>query len=185
MKCVVLAYHNMGCAGIEALLKAGFEIGAVFTHRDNPNENIWFDSVAECASKHGIPAFAPEDINHPVWVNRIKALEPDFIFSFYYRSLIKADLLNVPKMGCVNLHGSLLPQYRGRVPINWAIINGEKETGVTLHYMTEKADAGDIIAQERIAIADDDNAKTVFDKAVAAAKNMLDKKTNRPKRIFV
>ena len=175
MKCVVLAYHNMGCAGIEALLKAGFEIGAVFTHRDNPNENIWFDSVAECASKHGIPAFAPEDINHPVWVNRIKALEPDFIFSFYYRSLIKADLLNVPKMGCVNLHGSLLPQYRGRVPINWAIINGEKETGVTLHYMTEKADAGDIIAQERIAIADDDNAKTVFDKAVAAAKNMLDK----------
>ena len=86
MKCVVLGYHNMGCAGIEALIEAGFEITAVFTHKDNPNENIWFDSVAECASKYGIPAFAPEDINHPVWVNRIKAMEPDFIFSFYYRS---------------------------------------------------------------------------------------------------
>ena len=146
MKCVVLAYHNMGCAGIEALLNAGFEISAVFTHRDNPNENIWFDSVAEFASARGIPAFAPEDINHPVWVNRIKAMEPDFIFSFYYRNLLKADLLAVPRLGCINLHGSLLPKYRGRVPINWAIINGEKETGVTLHYMTQRADAGDIIA---------------------------------------
>lgn len=173
MKCVVLGYHNMGCAGIEALLDAGFEISAVFTHRDNPSENIWFDSVAECASRHNIPAFAPEDINHPVWVNRIKAMEPDFIFSFYYRSLIKADLLAVPSKGCINLHGSLLPKYRGRVPINWAIINGEKETGVTLHYMTEKADAGDIISQKKIEITGCDTAKTVFDKAVAAAKEML------------
>ncbi len=173
MKCVVLGYHNMGCAGIEALLDAGFEISAVFTHRDNPSENIWFDSVAECASRHNIPAFAPEDINHPVWVNRIKAMEPDFIFSFYYRSLIKADLLAVPSKGCINLHGSLLPKYRGRVPINWAIINGEKETGVTMHYMTEKADAGDIISQKKIEITGCDTAKTVFDKAVAAAKEML------------
>ena len=173
MKCVVLGYHNMGCAGIKALLAAGFEISAVFTHRDNPDENIWFDSVAECASMHGIPAFAPEDINHPVWVNRIKAMEPDYIFSFYYRSMLKAELLAVPAKGCINLHGSLLPKYRGRVPINWAIINGEKETGVTLHYMTVKADAGDIIAQERIAITDCDNAKTVFGKAVSAAEKML------------
>ena len=173
MKCVVLAYHNMGCAGIEALLNAGFEISAVFTHRDNPNENIWFDSVAEFASSRGIPAFAPEDINHPVWVNRIKAMEPDYIFSFYYRNLLKADLLSVPRLGCINLHGSLLPKYRGRVPINWAIINGEKETGVTLHYMTQRADAGDIIAQKRIDIAETDTAKTLFCKAVDAAKTML------------
>ena len=173
MKCVVLAYHNMGCAGIEALRNAGFEISAVFTHRDNPNENIWFDSVAEYASSCGIPAFAPEDINHPVWVNRIKAMEPDYIFSFYYRTLLKSELLTVPKLGCINLHGSLLPKYRGRVPINWAIINGEKETGVTLHYMTEKADAGDIISQKKIEITGCDTAKTVFDKAVAAAKEML------------
>ena len=173
MKCVVLAYHNMGCAGIEALRNAGFEISAVFTHRDNPNENIWFDSVAEYASSCGIPAFAPEDINHPVWVNRIKAMEPDYIFSFYYRTLLKSELLTVPKLGCINLHGSLLPKYRGRVPINWAIINGEKETGVTLHYMTRQADAGDIIAQKRIEISDCDTAKTLFGKAVDAAKTML------------
>jgi len=173
MKCVVLAYHNMGCAGIEELLNAGFEISAVFTHRDNPNENIWFNSVAEFAGSRGIPVFAPEDINHPVWVNRIKAMEPDFIFSIYYRNIIKADLLSIPPMGAINLHGSLLPKYRGRVPINWAIINGEKTSGVTLHYMNERADAGDIIAQEKFDICDCDDAKTVFDKAVAAAHTML------------
>jgi len=173
MKCVVLAYHNMGCAGIEELLNAGFEISAVFTHRDNPNENVWFDSVAEFAGSRGIPVFAPENINHPVWVNRIKAMAPDFIFSFYYRNLLKRELLAVPAHGCINLHGSLLPKYRGRVPINWALINGEKETGVTLHYMTAAPDAGDIIAQEKVAISDCDTAKTLFDKAVAAAHTML------------
>ena len=175
MKCVVLAYHNMGCAGIRALLDAGFEISAVFTHRDNPNENIWFDSVAELAASKGIPVYAPEDINHPVWVGRIREMKPDFLFSFYYRSLIKQELLDIPAKGCINLHGSLLPKYRGRVPINWAIINGEKKTGVTLHYMTAKADAGDIIAQEKVTISDDDTAKTLFDKCVEAAKKMLGK----------
>ena len=175
MKCVVLAYHNMGCAGIKALLDAGFEITAVFTHKDNPNENIWFDSVAELAASRGIPVFAPEDINHPVWIGRIREMKPDFLFSFYYRSLIRKELLAIPAQGCFNLHGSLLPRYRGRVPINWAIINGETETGVTLHCMTPKADAGDIVAQEKVAITDDDTARTLFDKCVAAAEVMLKK----------
>ncbi len=175
MKCVVLAYHNVGCAAIEALLKNGFEISAVFTHKDNPEENIWFNSVAEVAGAHNIPVFAPEEINHPVWVARIKAMAPDFLFSFYYRNLIGKELLAIPPKGCINLHGSLLPKYRGRVPINWAIINGEKETGVTLHYMTRRADAGDIIDQEKIKISDDDTARTLFDKATAAATVMLDR----------
>ena len=174
MKCVVLAYHNIGRAGIEALLRNGFEISAVFTHRDNPDENIWFGSVAELAGEHGIPVFAPESINHPVWVERIRAMAPDFIFSFYYRELVKPEILAIPAKGCVNLHGSLLPKYRGRVPLNWAIINGEKETGVTLHYMTSRADAGDIIGQERFEITEDDTARTVFGKAEAAAGKLLD-----------
>lgn len=174
MKCVVFAYHNIGCVGIEKLLANGFEISAVFTHRDNPNENIWFNSVAELASRYNIPVFAPEDVNHPVWVNRIRAMAPDVIFSFYYRNMLHSDLLTIASKGALNLHGSLLPKYRGRVPINWAIINGEKETGVTLHYMTAKADAGDIVAQRRFSIDDNDTARTVFEKAVAAAGEMLD-----------
>ena len=175
MKCVVLAYHNIGRVGIQALLDHGYEIAAVFTHRDNPNENIWFDSVAEFASARGLEVFAPENLNHPVWIERIKALNVDFIFSFYYRNLIGPELLALPKYGALNLHGSLLPKYRGRVPINWAIINGEKETGVTLHYMTEHADDGDIVDQQAFPITDDDTARTVFDKAVIAAREVLDR----------
>ena len=110
MKCVVFGYHNIGCAGIEALLKNGFEIAAVFTHKDSVNENIWFGSVAETASAHGIPVFAPEDINHPVWVNKIKSINPEIIFSFYYRDMIKSDILDIPSHGCLNLHGFVVAQ---------------------------------------------------------------------------
>lgn len=173
MKCVVFAYHNIGCVGIEQLLANGFEIAAVFTHKDSDNENIWFGSVAETASAHGIPVFAPEDVNHPVWVNKIKNFAPDIIFSFYYRDMLKEDILGIPAKGCLNLHGSLLPKYRGRVPFNWAIINGEKETGVTLHYMVRKPDAGDIVAQKKIAIEDNDNAKTLHLKAADVAEKLL------------
>jgi len=174
MKSVVLAYHNIGCAGIEALLRNGFEVNAVFTHKDDPHENTWFDSVAELAASKGIPTFAPEDINHPLWVKRIKALSPDIIFSFYYRKMVKQPILDIPPAGCLNLHGSLLPRYRGRCPINWVLINGEKETGVTLHYMTPRPDDGDIVCQSTITIEDTDTAKSLSDKAVRAASSMLD-----------
>ena len=174
MKSVVLAYSNIGCAGIKALIRNGVEIEAVFTHTDNPGENIWFDSVAKLAAANKIPVFAPEDINHPMWVEKIKKMAPDVIFSFYYRDMIKKPVLDIPKRGCMNLHGSLLPAYRGRCPINWVLVNGEKETGVTLHYMTPKPDDGDIIAQKKIKIADDDTARTLHDKCTVAAAEMLD-----------
>ena len=175
MKCVVFAYHNIGCAGIKALIRNGFEIAAVFTHKDNPNENIWFESVAELAAKEGIPVYAPENVNHPLIVKSIADMNPEVVFSFYYRDILSEDILTIPKVGAFNLHGSLLPKYRGRVPINWAIINGEKETGITLHYMTRQADKGDIVAQEAFAIEDADTAKTLFDKAETAAAVLLDK----------
>ncbi len=174
MKAVVLAYHNMGCAGLRALLRAGYEVVAVFTHSDDPNENIWFESVAEVAAEHGIPVFAPEEINHPLWVERIREMGPDILFSFYYRNLIKPAILDIPSQGCMNLHGSLLPKYRGRVPINWVLVNGEEETGVTLHYMTPRPDDGDIVAQRRIAIKDEATAKTLFDECVVLGASMLD-----------
>ncbi len=173
MKCVVFGYHNIGCIGIEALEANGFEIAAVFTHEDSQNENIWFDSVAELACEKGIPVYAPEDINHPIWIERIKAINPDIAFSFYYRNMLKPELLEIPRLGCFNLHGSLLPKYRGRVPINWALVNGEAETGVTLHAMTPRADDGDIVDQEKIAIEDSDTAKTLSLKAAAASKTLL------------
>jgi len=106
MKSIVLAYHNIGCVGIEALLRNGFQITAAYTHKDNPHENVWFDSVAELAASRGIPAFVPDDINHPLWVERIKEFAPDIIFSFYYRNMIKQPILNIPPKGCLNLHGA-------------------------------------------------------------------------------
>ncbi|MBU2499496.1 MAG: bifunctional UDP-4-amino-4-deoxy-L-arabinose formyltransferase/UDP-glucuronic acid oxidase ArnA [Proteobacteria bacterium] len=174
MRAIVLAYHNIGCVGIEALLRKGFEIAAVFTHRDDPGEEIWFDSVAELAASLGTPVFAPEDINHPLWIKRIRDFEPDILFSFYYRTLLRPAILDIPPSGCLNLHGSLLPKYRGRCPINWVLINGEKETGVTLHYMTPRPDDGDIVSQEKIPITPDDTARSLHEKTARAAAEMLD-----------
>jgi UDP-4-amino-4-deoxy-L-arabinose formyltransferase/UDP-glucuronic acid dehydrogenase (UDP-4-keto-hexauronic acid decarboxylating) len=112
MKAVVFAYNNIGYCGLEALLRAGYEIAAVFTHRDDPGENIYFKSCARLAARHGLPVFAPEDVNHPLWVDRIRQLQPDVLFSFYYRKLLAAPLLEIPAHGAFNLHGSLLPRYR-------------------------------------------------------------------------
>ncbi len=175
MKVVVFAYHNIGCEGIEALLANGFDIQCVFTHKDNPAENTLFRSVAELASSKGIELCAPEDPNHPLWIERIRKMAPDYIFSFYYRNLLGKELLSIPKKGAFNLHGSLLPKYRGRVPINWALINGEKDTGVTLHRMTEKPDAGEIVAQEKFAIGNNDTAQEVHANATVAAAKLLKK----------
>ena len=174
MRAVVLAYHNIGCVGLDALRRNGIEIAAVFTHRDDPNENIWFDSVAERAVRLGVPVFAPDDINHPLWVQRIRELEPDVLFSFYYRDLVGKAILDIPRAGCLNLHGSLLPRYRGRAPINWVLVHGEAETGVTLHYMTPRPDDGDIVGQRRIEITHADTARTLMDRAAVASAELLD-----------
>jgi UDP-4-amino-4-deoxy-L-arabinose formyltransferase/UDP-glucuronic acid dehydrogenase (UDP-4-keto-hexauronic acid decarboxylating) len=174
MKAIALAYHNIGCVGVEALLRHDFEVVAVLTHKDDAHENIWFNSVAELAASRGIPVFAPEDVNHPLWVKRIKEFAPDIIFSFYYRKMIKPAILDIPPRGCLNLHGSLLPKYRGRCPINWVLVNGEKQTGVTLHYMTPKPDDGDIVCQKEIAISDDDTAGSLHEKAAKASSILLD-----------
>lgn len=173
MKAIVFAYHNMGCTGIEALLRNGVEIQAVFTYPDSKDESLWFDSVAQLASRHNIPVHAPDNVNHPIWVEQIKSWSPDIIFSFYYRDLISQTILDIPKVGALNLHGSLLPKYRGRAPINWVLVNGETETGVTLHYMTDKADAGDIVCQQAIAIDATDTALSLNHKATTAAAAML------------
>ncbi|NVN89219.1 MAG: formyltransferase [Desulfuromonadales bacterium] len=169
---VICAYHNVGYRCIEELLRQGAEVSLIFTHEDSPTEEIWFQSVRELADSRGIPCLT-SDINLPANVERVRALAPDFIFSFYYRTMIKQELLEIPKAGAANLHGSLLPRYRGRVPINWAVINGETETGATLHYMVAKPDAGDIIDQERIEIFFTDSAHDVFAKVTDAAVTLL------------
>ena len=172
-KAVVFAYHNVGYRCLSVLLAHGIDVALVVTHRDNPKETIWFDSVAELAVLHGIPVITPDNPNAPEVVEQVRALQPDFFFSFYYREMLKSELLEIPKSGALNMHGSLLPKYRGRVPVNWAIIHGETETGATLHYMTEKPDNGDIVAQQAVPILPDDTALQVFQKVTVAAEMAL------------
>ena len=173
MKAVVFAYHDIGCTGIKALLNAGYDIQAVFTHVDDQQENTFFGSVAQVCAEHDLPVFAPEDANHPLWIERIQRLAPDVIFSFYYRNLLSQAILDLAPQGAFNLHGSLLPRYRGRAPANWVLVNGETETGVTLHQMTAKPDAGAIVAQQVIAITNSDTALTLHGKLRSAAENLL------------
>lgn len=174
MKAVVFAYHDMGCLGVQAVLDAGYDIAAIFTHADNPAENAFFGSVSRLAAEAGIPVYAPDDVNHPVWTERISQLAPDVIFSFYYRHLLSDAILEQAPAGAFNLHGSLLPKYRGRAPLNWVLVNGESETGVTLHRMVKRADAGAIIAQQRVAISPDDTALTLHHKLCQTARQVLE-----------
>jgi len=172
LRLVVCAYHNVGYRCISELLRQGAAIELIFTHEDSPTEQIWFDSVRALAERHCIPLLT-SDISLPENVARVKALAPDFIVSFYYRNMISREVLEIPRLGALNLHGSFLPQYRGRVPVNWSVINGETETGATLHYMVEKPDAGDIVDQERVPIAFTDTAQDVFLNVTEAAVKII------------
>ncbi|HEV2979410.1 MAG TPA: formyltransferase [Casimicrobiaceae bacterium] len=172
-RAVVFAYHNVGVRCLKTLLAHGVEVPLVITHADQPQEQIWFDSVADSAADYGIPAIAPLDPNAGDLPARVAACRPDLLFSFYYRLLLKAPLLALAPRGALNVHGSLLPKYRGRAPVNWALIHGETQTGATLHYMTEKPDDGDIVAQTAVPILPDDTAKEVFDKVTVAAELTL------------
>jgi len=173
MRAVVFAYHNVGVRCIKVLLARGVDVALVVTHEDNPAETIWFESVADLCREHRIPFIAPDDPQSPELSARIRAARPDFIFSFYYRHMLPAELLALAAHGAYNMHGSLLPKYRGRVPINWAVLHGETQTGATLHEMAAKPDAGAIVAQTAVPILPDDTAYEVFGKVVVAAEQTL------------
>ena len=172
---VVFAYHDVGCRCLGALLAAGVDVRLVLTHRDNPAETIWFASVEALARGRGIPVETPGDPDDPAFVARLADLAPDFIFSFYYRQMLSPALLATARRGAFNLHGSLLPKYRGRVPVNWAVIRGERETGATLHEMVAKPDAGRIAGQEAVPIGENDTAAEVFARVTDAAGRVLAK----------
>lgn len=172
-RAVVFAYHNVGVRCLKVLLAHGIEVPLVVTHEDDPTENIWFESVARTAAEYDIPVVTPKHPNTPALLARIEDLRADFLFSFYYRHMLKPALLEAVSRGAYNMHGSLLPKYRGRVPVNWAVLHGETETGATLHRMVEKPDAGEIVAQQAVPILPDDTAKEVFDKVTVAAEICL------------
>jgi UDP-4-amino-4-deoxy-L-arabinose formyltransferase/UDP-glucuronic acid dehydrogenase (UDP-4-keto-hexauronic acid decarboxylating) len=173
MKTIVFAYSEFGCVGIEQLLAAGYDIAAVFTYRDDPKETVFYRSVAKVCVENGVKAYTLDNSNDSQWLARIRAIAPDYMFSFYYRELLPDAILAEARKGAFNLHGSLLPRYRGRAPVNWVLVKGETETGVTLHHMVRRADAGDIVAQEKTSIAHDDTAFTLQRKLIGCATRLL------------
>jgi methionyl-tRNA formyltransferase len=170
---VVFAYHDVGVRCLKALLSGGVAVPLVVTVPDDPGETRWFASVAATAADYGLPVLAPADAGGAELEQRVAALRPDFLFSFYYRALLGEPLLRAARRGALNMHGSLLPKYRGRAPVNWAILKGERESGATLHYMVAQADAGDIVDQMSVPILEDDDARAVFAKVTVAAEMIL------------
>jgi methionyl-tRNA formyltransferase len=174
---VVFAYHDVGVNCLKALLAAGIKVDLVVTHQDDPNENIWFGSVAKLCTDQNIPYITPHANELVNLVPKLQALAPDYIFSFYYRYMIPAQILACAKIAALNMHGSLLPKYRGRAPVNWAVLHGETQTGASLHMMETKPDAGDIVGQSAVSIGPDETATDVFGKvsqaAVAVIKQVL------------
>ena len=172
-RAVVFAYHDVGVRCLRVLLQQKVVVPLVITHADAPDEHIWFESVARHARWHGLEVLTPADPNAAEFVERVRAARPDFLFSFYYRQLLDAALLATATRGAYNMHGSLLPKYRGRVPVNWAVLRGEQETGATLHAMTAQADAGGIVDAQAVPILGDDTAIEVFRKVSVAAELTL------------
>ena len=172
-RAVVFAYHDVGVRCLKALLSARIDIPLVVTVPDDPLERHWYASVARTATDYGLRVIAPAEANTPDLERTVAELKPDFLFSFYYRAMLSDTLLRCARRGALNMHGSLLPKYRGRAPVNWAILKGELESGATLHYMVERADAGDIVDSQAVPILEDDDAREVFAKVTVAAEMVL------------
>ncbi|HSY52950.1 MAG TPA: formyltransferase [Opitutaceae bacterium] len=166
-------YSEVGHECLDLLLSRGDNIIALITHEDNPNEKIWFKTPAVAAREKNVPIFTPEKVNTPEWIERIAALKPDLILSVYYRNMISSKILALPRLGAFNLHGSLLPKYRGRAPINWAVLHGEPRIGMTLHRMVKQADAGAIVDQDGVDIGPRDTAEQAFRKVLPCARRVL------------
>ena len=166
-------YSEVGYQCLSLLLERGDNVIALITHADNPNEKIWFKTPAVAAQEKGIPIFTPEKVNTPEWIDRIAAMKPDLILSVYYRNMISSKILPLAPLGAFNMHGSLLPKYRGRAPINWAVLHGEPRIGMTLHRMVKSADAGAIVDQEGVSIGPRDTAEQAFRKVLPCAQAVL------------
>jgi methionyl-tRNA formyltransferase len=169
----VFAYSDTGHGCLKALFERGRNVVFVATHADRPDEARWFPSVAELSRSRGVEPAIVEDARDPKAVEALRRAAPELVLSVYYRGILPDAILRMPRLGAYNIHGSLLPKYRGRAPVNWAVLNGETMTGATLHLMTSRADAGDIVDREPVPIGPDDTAVEVQRRVTRAAVDLL------------
>lgn len=171
---LVFAYSEVGSICLKQLISQGANVVCVYTHEDDQTEEIWFQSVKQVTQNANIEVRAPEKIDETE-LEYIRSLKPELVLSMYYRAIIPDGVLELPRLGAYNIHGALLPKYRGRACVNWAVLNGETKTGATLHVMTSLADRGDIVDQQEVPIEFEDTAHDVFLKVTEAARKIIER----------
>ncbi len=172
---VFFGFSDVGYRCLKYLWDQGCNVVAVFTHDTDAHETEWFETPESFAKKEFIDVFKPTTLKTEKWFRKIKYMKPDLILSCYYRNFIPEEIFSQAKFGAYNMHGSYLPTYRGRAPLNWAVINGEDYTGVSLHVMEKSFDTGDIVAQEKVTIAPDEYVGDIQPRVTEAALKVLEK----------
>lgn len=176
MKIVFMGTPDFAVGALEALVEAGHQVAAVVTQPDKPKgrgKEVQMTPVKVCAQKYGIPVFQPVKVKAPEAVETLRGYQADIFVVAAFGQILSEEILAMPKFGCVNIHASLLPKYRGAGPIQWAIINGEKITGVTIMQMDKGLDTGDMLFQTEVEIASDETADTLHDKLAAAGARLI------------
>lgn len=177
MRIVFMGTPSFAVASLEALVRAGHQVAGVFSQPDKPvgrhQNKLQPTPVKECAQAHGIPVYQPEKLRDGTALALLRELDPELIVAAAYGRILPDDILALPPKGCINVHSSLLPKYRGSAPINWAILNGDRETGVTIQKMVRDLDAGDIILQRATPIGADENAAALYDRLALMGGELL------------
>ena len=177
MKIVFMGTPDFAEVSLDAVYNAGYKIEAVVTNPDKPKGRgmkLISSPVKEYAVSKNIPVYQPAKIkNNEEFINQIKSLEPDVICVVAYGKILPKEILDIPKLGCINVHGSLLPKYRGAAPIQWAVLNGDKTTGITTMYMDIGMDTGDMILKEEVEIGDDETTGELWDRLAKVGGKLL------------
>ena len=176
MKILFMGTPEFAVPSLEALIGAGHTVCGVFTQPDRPKNRgmkLQASPVKECALSHDIPVFQPLKMRDGTALELVRSLAPELIVVAAYGRILPKDILDAPALGCINVHSSLLPAYRGSAPINWAILNGDRESGVTIMHMAEELDAGDIILQEATPIGPEENAEELYGRLARLGADLL------------
>lgn len=161
MNILFMGGNELGAITLEKLINNNINVvGAVITK----TKDSWYSGVDKIAQKYNINLYEEENINDSTFINKIRKLDIDLIVSVNFAQILKSEIINIPIKGCINTHASLLPKYRGRAPLNWAILKGEKEVGVTVHYIEEGIDTGDIIIQKKIEVNEEEYIGDILEK---------------------
>lgn len=176
MKVIFMGSPDFAVGALQSIIDAGYDVTAVVTQPDKEkgrSKELQYTPVKECALKNNIPVLQPKRIKSKEAVEELSKYEADIFVVAAFGQILSAEILSMPKYGCVNIHASLLPKYRGAAPIQWAIIDGEKETGITIMQMDEGIDTGDILLQEKVDILDTDTGESLFDKLAECGARLI------------